>query len=71
MAQGVPLCLGPSFPTLSSFSRLLGFLWQIDRYIHCFQMLSPETAHMLHTLLGKVFPEGCLIPDLLEEHSTC
>lgn len=61
VAQEVPLCLGPSFRTLSSFSRLSGFLWQIDRYIYLFQMLSPETAYRLHTLLWKVFTE--VVPD--------
>lgn len=62
MAREVPLCLGPSLPTLSSFSRLLGFLWPSDRYVHLFQTLSPETAYTLHavTLLCKVLTTGSL-----------
>lgn len=31
----------------------------------------PRNCLHMNTLLGKVFPEGCLVPDLLEEHRAC
>lgn len=69
---------GPRSPTV--FGAIISYVEEFfdtvgislaNQQVHLFQMLSPQTAYTLHTLLWKVFTEGCLVPDLLEVHSTC